>query len=192
MTVALPHPLSQLVPCSSITPEWFQSFSAQVSQVNTNTTNIATNTAAIAQIGYGRFAVNRNAVDQTLLTAAAFNKISFTTELLDADGVFDNVTNFRYLPLVSGWYFIGLAIGAAGGVADAPEAGIYKTGSLYASGSYSHTGTAAGFQVSVVSTLVQLNGSSDYIEGFVYLPAAVTTLSGRTDTTAMFGWRVSA
>ena len=157
--------------------------------IATNTTDIATNTAAIAALAiYGKFAVHRNGTNQTGLTGGAFNKIQFTTEAFDTDNIFDSTTNYRYQPTKAGYYFIGLRINAVATATDQPEAAIYLNGAIVAAGTYSNASATGAF--SQASDFVFLNGSSDYIEGYVYLPATITVLSGAVTSTRMFGWRV--
>lgn len=72
-------------------------------------------------VPYGKFLVHRNGTDQTGATANADNKIQFTTKAVDTDSIFDNVTNFRYLPLRSGWYEVTL-FARAQAISNAPLA----------------------------------------------------------------------
>lgn len=135
---------------------------------------------------YGQFVVNLNGVNQTV-SAGVNNKIQFTTELLDADNIYDNATNYRYQPLKSGWYFIYVRARATLSGTDGTQALIYKTGALYAEGTY--VASATGANHSEVTALINLNGSTDYIEGWVYSPSV--TLRGSTSATEMGGWRVA-
>ena len=142
--------------------------------------------------GTGHFSVDRNGTNQTGLTAGVYNLIGFTTERVDALSYFDNVTNFRYQPTIAGWYHICLHISATTAANDSPQAAIFKNGAQAALGVYAAGGLTAGGQFdSSVSALVQLNGSSDFIDGRVYLPTGVTTLLGLAAITFMYGYRVA-
>lgn len=160
--------------------------------IATNTTDIATNAAAIAAIGVankGYFLVNRNAVGGSG-TAAAYNKILFTTEVKDSQNWFDNATNYRFQPLESGYYYFVVSASSAGntgGTSETCQAAIYKNGASAIKGPY--LGLTATL-ISAASGLVFLNGSTDYVEGMIYLPTGVTTYSGQVDNLFMLGWKV--
>jgi len=138
-------------------------------------------------IGY--FHVHRNGTNQTGATESAFNKIQFTTEVIDKEGWFDNATNYRYTPQVAGYYYITVYVRANAGSGGTPEAAIYKNGSVTNIGFYSAALTS-GDAYSNVSALVHCNGSTDYIEGYVFLSAGVTTISGAVSSTYMTGFRI--
>ena len=108
---------------------------------------------------------------------ATWTKIQFNVEVVDSAGAFDSSTNYRYTPQTSGYYYVQLNLGignTADNSIDSIYARIYKNGSDI-------TGTnarrdwdanAEGLNYNDVintSTIVQLNGSSDYIEGWGYI-----------------------
>ncbi len=142
-------------------------------------------------IGYGNFSVDRNGSNQTGMTSGIDNKILFNHEAFDPDGVFDAVTNFRYQPLKAGYYSIGLmcTTNSATASGSAMVTRIYKNGSVLRKGTKIDVNNAS--TRSFVSDLVNLNGSTDYIEGFVGLPSDITAISGDISDTWMYGWRVS-
>lgn len=147
-------------------------------------------TGGAVNLNTGVFVVNRNGTNQTGLTAATDNKIQFTNELKDANNWFDNVTNFRYTPLVAGTYQIAVSVASSNGTAgETCQAVIFKNGSAYARGGYMGATGAAGYS-SVCVAYVVMNGTTDFIEGYAYLPVAVTTLNGATLQTYMSGHRV--
>jgi len=121
--------------------------------------------------------LDRNGTNQTSLTGGAFNKISFTTKTGDTNSWYDAVTNFRFLPTVSGWYLCTCSA-QANSNGESPESAIYKNGTIVSGGTYVPAGMGTGIFNSNCARLIQLNGSTDYVEFFVYLPATVTTLSG--------------
>jgi hypothetical protein len=145
-----------------------------------------------ANVGFGKgyFSVNRNGVDQTGATAATFNKIQFTTEVVDSQNWFDNVTNFRFQPTESGYYFFSLFVRAAGN-AESPQAQIRKIGSAALTGTYSPAGMGVGAAChTTASGIIFLNGSTDYVEAFVYLPATITTINSAVPEVHFEGWKV--
>jgi len=68
---------------------------------------------------------------------------------------------------------------------------LYKNGSLYRTGQYISAGTSTVF-TSNLTALVAMNGTTDYIEGWVYVPATITVLVGSSVTTYLSGCRVGA
>ena len=103
-----------------------------------------------------------------------WTKVTFAAELFDTDGCYDNTTNYRFTPTVAGKYFVySTLIGNASGVGLLREVylQLYKNGSGYEmlseenlnSGFDEYRRTANG------SCIVDMNGSSDYLEVFTYL-----------------------
>jgi len=141
-----------------------------------------------AGLGKGRFHVYRGGLAAGL-TASTYNVIPYDVEALDAAGWFNTTTNL-YFPLESGWYFIYVNVAIAPFVtAETAQALIYKNGGQVAAGFYAtNVGTWSGGMS--VSSLVFANGTSDYIQGVVFLPAGVTSIPGGAVTTYMGGWKV--
>jgi hypothetical protein len=86
-------------------------------------------------------------------------KINFDTVEFDVTSGFD-VVNHRYLPLVAGYYMVNCGCGLVAGTVETYTS-IYKNGAEYRR---STTGDSANARL---STLVYLNGTTDYVEGFV-------------------------
>ena len=98
------------------------------------------------------------------VTANTFVKVALTTVGFDTIGGFDATTNYRYTPTVAGYYhFTGQVAGSA---AARLFANIYKNGSMISGG----TDNATAYR-SQVSDIVYLNGSTDYVELWVYTTA---------------------
>lgn len=114
------------------------------------------------------FSVHRNQSHQTGIVSGVETKIQFTTEEYDTNNNFDSATNYRFTPTVAGKYLI-TAVAAMGGLAAgaAVEAIIYRNGTLYKYGSFAACGST-GFSLSFVSHVVPFNGSTDYVEFYVY------------------------
>lgn len=161
-------------------------------------TDVAANVAAIAALDTRidlletpvAFHVVRSA-DDTGKTGGADNKINFSTETYDSHGFFDSATNFRFQPTVAGRYFIVVAMETAVTLGDGPQAAIYKSGSAAHYGTYTAS-PVTGVGYSTVAGFVQLNGSTDYVEGWAYVPTGQTVITGGADNTYMFGFRVSS
>jgi hypothetical protein len=107
------------------------------------------------------------------LSAATATKILYQQEEWDTN---NNFASSRFTPTVAGYYFIsaGTRTGNAGGTEFVSL--ITKNGTTYAHGS---NNSATGINLSVVSTLVYMNGSTDYLEINVYPgPNACATQDG--------------
>jgi hypothetical protein len=93
-------------------------------------------------------------------------KIQYDSEIFDSDGCYDNSTNYRFTPDVAGKYFVGVR-GEAHDITDGTymKILIYKNGSNTTHGYWhaSHTQGVSGY----VSGIYDMNGSSDYLEGFL-------------------------
>lgn len=90
-----------------------------------------------------------------------YTKLQFQTKEFDTGNYFDSITNYRFTPLVGGYYQVSGAWWAAASTGAITTVAVYKNGSAYKnSGIFGVGGGAA------VSCLVLLNGSTDYIELF--------------------------
>lgn len=126
-------------------------------------------------IGYCR--VDRNSVTQSGNTGGANNLIQFTREIADYYGWFDNATNYRYTPKIAGVYVVILGIRAANNL-DSPSPVVYKNGAVEQAGFYLNSGAGVGQIYLQTVAEVYCNGSTDYIDGRIYLPATITDISG--------------
>ena len=98
---------------------------------------------------------------------ASFTKLQLQTKVFDTASCFDNSTNYRFTPNVAGYYQINGQVSIGGAALGYSQITIYKNGSEYSRGSVSPNNTSVGAQ-STVSNLVYLNGSTDYVELYVY------------------------
>ncbi len=128
------------------------------------------------------FSVHRNGSNQTV-SSGAWTKINFTTETFDQTNDFDT-GNSRFQPTLSGRYLITLNVQCSSAT-DSCFAGIFKNGAEYASASGSNSNTA-GFGSGAVAAVVDLNGTTDFIEGHVYNQNG-TVLVGTIARTRMTG-----
>lgn len=99
------------------------------------------------------------------ISNGTITKIQYNTEEWDTNSCYDNATNYRFTPNVAGYYQVNAATSWAGGT------GVVYT-SIYKNGAQNKT-TQVGIIGSIVnitgvSATVYLNGSSDYIEIYVY------------------------
>jgi hypothetical protein len=101
------------------------------------------------------------------LTANVSTKLQFQTKEYDTNNNFDNVTNYRFTPTVSGYYQVSACI-TFSTTNTTLNLFLYKNGVLYKNGQ----AIASNGSVSSMSALVFCNGSTDYIE--IYGSSGVT------------------
>jgi len=148
-------------------------------QTISGTTTVTTLNATTIQVG-GNQAVNGPAFSAYLnanqtATANVVTKITFNTEDFDTNNNFDANTNYRFTPAVAGYYQVNLNAtirNSAGGTSSALY--LYKNGSPYKGSQNDSSG--ANYNVAfAINCVVYLNGSTDYIEGYVGAGAGTTT-----------------
>ena len=112
--------------------------------------------------------------DQTI-SDATWTKIQFNVENVDSANAFDSTTNYRFNPQTSGYYFVSANLGTgvtSDNVVDKILLTIYKNGSGITGAlgirDWDTVGINYNDQVNT-SVIVQMNGSSDYIEAFAYI-----------------------
>jgi len=109
------------------------------------------------------------ASDQTI-TAATFTKVQLNTETFDTANAFDNSTNYRFTPQVAGYYQINgtLTAGASSNLGRAILT-FFKNGSIYSRGIDFPFSASSSYVYASYSDLIYFNGSTDYVELYVYL-----------------------
>jgi len=118
------------------------------------------------------------------ISAATWTKVQFNAESFDTDSCFDSTTNYRFTPTKSGYYQINANL-----YLDTTNDGnrniftFYKNGSAYATFQNNiRRGSTAGELGMGGSTLMYFNGSSDYMEVYVYSTSSSTLNYGQVDT----------
>ena len=111
------------------------------------------------------------------LSAGTYTKISFQTEEFDTDNCFDSTTNYRFTPTVAGYYQLNATMSLSGASSEGYIL-IRKNGSNIKAGN--DVGSSA-YGVTV-STIVSLNGTSDYVEVWGYSGTALNTSASQTGT----------
>lgn len=135
-----------------------------VAGTNTITLPAATGTAMVSG-NMPAFSAYQSSA-QTL-ASTTWTKLQFQTKEFDTSNAFDNTTNYRFTPQVAGYYQVnGLFNIGSSNTSGAIQ--LYKNGSTFKNGtSFASAGTV--FQSFLVSALVYLNGSTDYIELYGYV-----------------------
>jgi hypothetical protein len=127
------------------------------------------------------FSVHRNGVDQTV-AMATWTKLTWTHENFDTDNTF---ASSRFTPTKAGRYMFTGQIYCSDNVAHCSGA-IYKNG-VQLSYNFGRTTSAAP----IVSMLVDMNGTTDYVELYAYNPDG-TTISGSKTLTYFTGFLTSS
>jgi len=89
---------------------------------------------------------------------AAYTKVSLQTEEFDTASAFDSATNYRFTPLVAGYYLFSGAADINSGASFTSALAVAKNGSVVKEGSF-----IEGVRP-VVSAILYMNGSTDYVE----------------------------
>jgi hypothetical protein len=121
----------------------------------------------------------------TGFTASADSKIAYATEIFDTDNCYDNSSNYRFTPTTAGKYFVFANIAFDADSAYARhQIKIYKNGSHHARSQLKLTSSyfAASDTAANIHYVVDMNGSSDYLEIYGFLDQ-----NGATQNTAGYG-----
>lgn len=119
------------------------------------------------------------------LATSTFVKMPLQTEEFDTANAFDATTNYRFQPLVAGYYQINGAVNLIGAAGNNYIVSIYKNGTEYKRGNQLSYNPAGNTQALVVS-LVYLNGSTDYVELYGYQNSGSTQTSGASSSLTYF------
>jgi hypothetical protein len=103
---------------------------------------------------------------QTNITSATWTKVTFTTSLFDTtSGMY---ASSRFTPTVAGYYQANASVQLVGAnAAYYLSTAIYKNGSAYSQNTLAN-GNSTFYPQSTGSSIVYLNGSTDYIEIYAF------------------------
>jgi hypothetical protein len=125
------------------------------------------------------------------LTNGAFTKIPLNSIVFDTNSWWDN-TNHRYTPQKAGKYRVTATITAApsGGVATGYSCGLFKNGTQIFQNSLNDSGGSSFESIPMVA-IVDMNGSSDYLEIFVFTIVTAGTCGAQADLLGIrFSWAI--
>jgi len=116
---------------------------------------------------------------QTGLSNGTNTKIQFNAEFLDTDNAFDSSTNYRFTPQTAGKYFFYLQVllssAANNDNIEYCYSEIKKNGSPITFAMLDYRSSRAGRKMTILNhIIVDMNGSSDYVEGWGELSTNVT------------------
>jgi hypothetical protein len=110
---------------------------------------------------------------QAAPTISTWTKVTVDTELFDTN---NNYASSRFTPTVAGYYQLNGAVVFGSGTSGLRSVAIYKNGVSAAQGTTLDT---SSFNL-LVSTLVYLNGTTDYVELYVFTVNTSTVGGGTT------------
>lgn len=100
------------------------------------------------------------------ITSGTITKVPLNTEYFDTNNNFDSTTNYRFTPTVAGYYQINATVRITGSSITAGSVFLYKNGSQYLHSILPID--AASQTIGSISSVIYLNGSTDYVEVYGY------------------------
>ena len=142
---------------------------APTAAIGTNTTQVATTAFVNTAITGPAFSAYQTTLQA--LSAGVDTKVQFQTEEYDTAGAFDNATNYRFTPLVSGYYPVIFRVQVL--ATTSVLVSLKKNGTAIAFASF-ESGTRVN-PLEVGADEVFMNGSTDYLEVFANSSVAGNT-----------------
>ena len=134
---------------------------------------------------------------QTGVGDAVWTKLTMNTEAFDTDSMYDNSSNYRFTPTTAGKYFVYVNAGMFSETnykLNVANVAIYKNGSIY---KISNTTVNPGSDImneqnATVVSVVDFNGSSDYVEAYARsnVTSGTSTLDARINTGAFGAYKI--
>jgi hypothetical protein len=106
-------------------------------------------------------------------SSTTWTKVAFTSETFDTNNSFDSTTNYRFTPATAGIYSMSWIIEMAAGSSSYFYVAIYKNGNNWQTPT--KQGSFTDFLQSGAS-LITMNGSTDYLEMYVYVSGSSPSL----------------
>jgi hypothetical protein len=120
-------------------------------------------------------------------------KVTFQTEMYDTDNAYDNSTNYRFTPQEAGKYFFAVRIRFESSSTSNAQYWIAKNGDTSVNTLptviYGNDYDMA-YHVEFLSGALELNGSSDYVEVYVYQPSGGAVNISASFTSSFEGYKL--
>ena len=117
------------------------------------------------------------------ITSSTFTKVAINTEEFDTNSYYDATTNYRFQPLIAGYYQVNGLVRCAGASPSQLLSSVYKNGSSYARG-FELVGS--GLTISSLSCsfseIIFMNGTTDYLELYGFVTATTPTFNFSNST----------
>ena len=127
--------------------------------------------------------------NQTISTGT-ITKLVYDTETFDTDNCYDS-TNYRFTPTEAGKYQVGMQVRVDGNPLEAVTLYFYKNGSQNKRIQFYCANTGANQSLGIFTAVVELNGSTDYVEAYVRL-TSTTSVFGNNDDNYFTAYRIGA
>ena len=103
------------------------------------------------------------------ISSNTVTKVQFDTEVFDTDNTFDNSTNYRFTPGVTGKYFLSAQVICVAGTDNLTEAEFFiqKNGSNRTKSTFNFTNNRATTASPIISVTDEVSSITDYYEVFV-------------------------
>ena len=118
------------------------------------------------------FRATKGSGGNQVIGSNVWTKITFPDEDWDTNSNYDTSTS-RFTPTVAGYYFV--RVSAAVTVVAGTQFSLYRNGGFYAG--------VVGADWMEVATIVYLNGSTDYIEGYIWNNTGLSVFQSASLTT---------
>ena len=138
------------------------------------------------------FSVHKNGSDQSYTAGSGWVKVTFGSELFDAANAF-NTTNSRFQPNIAGKYLLSamVTLYTLTSIGSPCYIALFKNGTVTHYGSNTFIPINGADNRLGISPVVEMNGSTDYYEIFVYTAASSdSAIKGETQNTWFTGCRV--
>ena len=157
-----------------------------VSGTNTATLPAATGTVMVSG-NMPAFSAYLAANQSPAPTSGVWTKVKFDTKEFDTASCYDATTNYRFTPTIAGYYQMSFGADLKGTVSTRLIGVFYKNGSYFKSGSGAFNGAASTEFESTGSALIYCNGSTDYIEIYIYIDGTSPVVYGGNNITYFQG-----
>jgi hypothetical protein len=156
--------MASLIPSGSASGTGSMTLSAPVT--NSNQTATLPDATGTVMVSGNQPAFSAYLSSNQTIANATITKVQCNTKTFDTASAYDNATNYRFTPLVAGYYQVIASLrDNTGSATGSIRADIYKNGTDYA---ISATPMTTNSNTATASALIYLNGSTDYIEFYCY------------------------
>ena len=100
------------------------------------------------------------------ISSNSYTKVQLGYEFFDTANYFDSTTNYRFTPLIAGYYQINASVQISWNSASTTGfiGMIYKNGSVYLTSMVRNDSGNPMYGNATISSLIYMNGSTDYLE----------------------------
>ena len=122
------------------------------------------------------------------ISTSTNTKPVYDTETFDTDGCYNNST-YKFTPTTAGKYQVGMQVRFGGSALQGVRLSFQKNGSEHKRLEFSQADTALNQSFTVYTTIIELNGSSDYVEAYVRC-TGTTSLYGNNADNYFYAYRL--